>query len=87
MRPGFLIATTVLGLVAGAFVGGTTNAVNGAVSPHYFIAIMRWPDVDVWQTAIAQGIFEGLITGFVFTLIFTTATAIITARPVQSVSQ
>jgi hypothetical protein len=67
-------------VLASGFLGGTTNAVNGAVSPTYFVTIMRWTDVeDVWRASIAQGIFEGLLFGVFFSLIFTVATGLITA--------
>lgn len=77
-RPGVLAGIAFTGILAGAVVGGTTNAVNGAVSPEYFEAVMRWPPIDIWERAIAQGVFEGLIVGFGLALIFTIATGIIT---------
>jgi hypothetical protein len=77
-RPGVLAAVAFTGILAGGFVGGATNAVNGLVSPLYFVTILGWPNVDVWRAAIAQGVFEGLLTGFAFSVIFTIATAIIT---------
>jgi hypothetical protein len=59
--------------------GAATNAVNGAVSPTYFVNILRWHDVqDVWRASISQGVFEGLVFGFLFSLIFTTGVGIIT---------
>jgi hypothetical protein len=65
--------------MASGFLGGTTNAVNGWVSPTYFVTILRWQGVeDVWRASIAQGIFEGLIFGVFFSLVFTIATGIIT---------
>ncbi len=57
--------------LAGGVLGGLTNAVNGAVSPGYFVRVMRWADVqDVHRAAIAQGIFEGLLYAAVFSAIF-----------------
>jgi hypothetical protein len=69
----------VSGVLASGVLGGTTNAVNGAVSPTYFVTILGWHGVeDVWRASIAQGVFEGLLFGIVFSLIFTVATGIIT---------
>jgi hypothetical protein len=74
-----LAATAVSGVLASGLLGGTTNAVNGAVSPTYFVTILRWQGVeDVWRASIAQGIFEGLLFGIFFSLLFTVATGIIT---------
>ena len=78
-RPVSLAAIAVSGVLASGFLGGTTNAVNGAVSPTYFVTILRWQGVeDVWRASIAQGIFEGLLFGIFFSLLFTVATGIVT---------
>ncbi len=51
----------------------------GSVSPLYFITILHWHNVEnVWRACIAQGVFEGLVSGFFFALIFTVATAYFT---------
>jgi hypothetical protein len=74
-----LVAIAVTGVLACAFLGGTTNAVNGAVCPEYFVTILGWRDVEnVWRASIAQGIFEGLLFGLLFSLIFTVSVGIIT---------
>ncbi len=79
-RPFALGALAVSGIFACAVVGGSTNAVNGLVSPLYFVTVLGWHGVeDVWRAAIAQGIFEGLLFGLFFTLIFTVGTGIITS--------
>jgi hypothetical protein len=73
-RPLALVSLASTGVLAGAIFGATTNAVNGWVSPGYFVRILRWGDVgDVWRASIAQGIFEGLLYGFLFSMIFTGA--------------
>jgi hypothetical protein len=78
-RPFALGATAVTGIALCALVGAVTNAVNGLVSPRYFITVLRWDGVeDIWRAAIAQGIFEGVLFGLFFSLIFTTGTGIIT---------
>ena len=78
-RPLDLAATAVVGMVFGGFLGATTNAVNGLVSPRYFVTILGWRDVaDVWRASIAQGLFEGLLLGVVFSAVFTTACGLIT---------
>jgi hypothetical protein len=78
-RPLALAAIAVSGVFASGFLGGTTNAVNGAVSPIYYITILRWHGVeDVWRASIAQGVFEGLLFGIFFSLLFTVGTGIIT---------
>lgn len=78
-QPLAIAAIAVCGVLASAFLGGTTNAVNGAVSPLYFVTILGWDGVqDVWRASIAQGIFEGLLFGILFSLLFTVATGIIT---------
>jgi hypothetical protein len=78
-RPLALAGIAACGVLASAFLGGSTNAVNGLVSPEYFVNIMGWSGVeDVWRASIAQGIFEGLLFGVFFSLLFTVATGVIT---------
>ena len=78
-RPFALGAVALTGVALCALVGGATNAVNGLVSPLYFVTVLNWHGVeDVWRAAIAQGIFEGLLFGLFFTLIFTIGAGIIT---------
>jgi hypothetical protein len=78
-RPLDLAGMALTGVLACAVLGGTTNAVNGLVSPTYFITILRWHNVEnVWRASIAQGVFEGLIFGIFFSLLFTAATGTIT---------
>ena len=78
-RPLALAGIAVSSVLASGFLGGTTNAVNGAVSPAYFVTILGWTGVeDVWRHSIAQGVFEGLLYGVFFSLVFTVATGIIT---------
>src|SRR5262249_18752264 len=78
-RPLALVGLAVTGIAAGALFGAATNAVNGAVSPTYFINILGWHDVeDVWRASIAQGVFEGLLFGTLFALVFTTGVGVIT---------
>src|SRR5262249_17143470 len=78
-RPLALFAIAVTGVLASACLGAITNAVNGWVSPRYFVTILRWEGVeDVWRASIAQGIFEGLCFGVFFSLLFTAMTGVIT---------
>jgi hypothetical protein len=71
-RPGALLVIALATIGTGGLLGAATNAVNGAVSPIYFVNILRWEHVAyVWRAAIAQGIFEGFIYGTVFAIIFT----------------
>jgi len=78
-RPLDLGALAVSGVLASGLLGATTNAVNGRVSPLYFVTVLGWHEVaDVWRAGIAQGAYEGLLFGVFFSLVFTTATGIIT---------
>jgi hypothetical protein len=79
LRPTALVGVALTGVFAGALIGGTTNAVNGLVSPIYFVNILHWHNADnVWHACLAQGIFEGLVSGAFFSLIFTATTAYFT---------
>lgn len=79
IRPAAFAAIAFSGIAAGGLVGAGTNAVNGFVSPTYFITVLHWHHVEnVWRASIAQGIFEGVVFGFFFSLIFVIATAIMT---------
>jgi hypothetical protein len=79
LRPFALAAVAVSGVLAGGFLGATTNAVNAIVSPLYFVTILHWRDVEnVWRAGVAQGALEGLLFGVLFSLIFSAATGIIT---------
>ncbi len=74
-----IIAVCLTCIFAGAFIGGITNMVNGAVSPLYFKNIMRWHDINnIWRASVAQGILEGIIYGIIFASIFTTVFGVIT---------
>ena len=74
-----LVGIALCGVLASGILGGTTNAVNGWVSPTYFVTILGWRGVgDVWRASIAQGVFEGLVFGIFFSLIFTVGTGLIT---------
>jgi hypothetical protein len=74
-----VVAIALTCVVLGALIGGTTNMVNGAVSPQYFKNIMRWDDVThIWRASVAQGIFEGLIYGVLFAALFAAVYGIVT---------
>ncbi len=78
-RPLTLIGIAATGVAASACVGCATNAINGWVSPLYFVRIMRWDNFeDIWLASIAQGIFEGICFGAVFSLMFAAGVGIIT---------
>jgi hypothetical protein len=78
-RPIALFAVAVTGVAASACSGGLTNAVNGWVSPRYFVTILHWQGVeDVWRASVAQGVFEGLCFGVFFSLLFTGVTGVVT---------
>lgn len=71
----------ISGIVACGLLGGATNAINGWLGPTYFINIFGWDWMDpeeVWRASIAQGIFEGLLTGVLFSLLFAVGLGIIT---------
>lgn len=73
-----LLLIAALCVIAGGFLGASTNAVNGAVSPEYFRKIMGWDHVQhIWLAAIAQGILEGLIYGVMFSIVFTLVVGIV----------
>jgi hypothetical protein len=79
VRPLTLFGVAATGVFASATLGAITNAVNGWVSPLYFVTIMQWRGVeDVWRASIAQGIFEGLCFGVFFSLVFTAGVGVIT---------
>jgi len=79
VRPLALIGVVLTGVFSSALLGAVTNAINGWVSPLYFVTILGWRGVeDVWRMSIAQGIFEGLLFGVFFSLVFTTGVGIIT---------
>lgn len=76
-RPLALVGIAAGTVLAGMFVGASTNAINGAVSPTYFVSVMGWVG-NVWSMSIAQGVLEGLVAGFVLSIVFTTTLGIIT---------
>src|SRR5262249_23899709 len=64
--------------------GVITNAINGAVSPGYFVRIMGWsPGPGIWAASVAQGIFEGAIFGLIFGILFTVVVAIASAARIS----
>ena len=65
-------------ILAGGLFGAACNAINGAISPYYFKAVMHWNSPHIWSSAVAEGVTEGLIYGILFSVIFTTGFGIIT---------
>lgn len=57
---------TFLSIFIGGFIGGITNIINGYISPEYFRRVMNWEFQNIWTASIAQGIFEGLLYGLIF---------------------
>jgi hypothetical protein len=51
---------------AGAFIGASTNAVNGALSPEYYRAVLGWDFPGIWAASVAQGIMKGALYGVLF---------------------
>lgn len=79
VRPVALCAIAITGIAAGALLGAVTNAINGAVSPLYFVNVLGWHGIeDVWRASIGQGIFEGGCFGFFFSLAFIVGVGVIT---------
>lgn len=78
-RPLTLFALALTGVFASACLGALTNAINASISPYYFETILHWHEVqDVWRASLAQGIFEGILFGIFFSLVFTAGVGIIT---------
>jgi hypothetical protein len=78
-RPLALVGIAVAAILAGTLVGVCTNAIDGAVSPTYFINVMGWQYVsNIWQASILQGAFEGSAVGLLFSMILTTTIGIVT---------
>jgi hypothetical protein len=78
-RPLALFGIAVTGVLVCAGIGAVTNAVNGWISPRYFVTILGWRGVkDVWRASIAQGVLEGLCFGVVFSLVFAVGAGMIT---------
>ena len=71
----YIIIITVF---IGALIGGTSNFINGYISPTYFKNIMGWDFEEIWSASIAQGIFEGLLNGIAFSILYGIAFSIIT---------
>ena len=73
-----LSGLALTGVFTGGFLGALTNAVNGAVSPGYFITVLGWRNVEhVWIACIARGIFEGLVIGLIFSTLLAIAASLI----------
>src|SRR6185437_4806174 len=78
-RPVALIGIAATTILAGMLVGASSNAINGIVSPTYFINVLGWQGVpNVWSASIVQGLFEGSVLGAVLSAIFTTTIGIVT---------
>lgn len=77
-RPVALAGTAATLIVAGAFIGASTNAVNGVVSPIYFRNVMKWEDVEnISRAIVAQGILEGLVYGVLIAGVFTLVVGVV----------
>src|SRR5208282_113956 len=70
--------TLIVSILGGGVLGALTNFINGRVSPWYLEKIMRWNGVsDIPRAAIAEGIFEGLISCLILGTLFVVALSII----------
>ena len=58
-----------LSVLAAAIIGASTNAINGALSPDYFRAVLGWDFPGTWAASIAQGIMEGATYGVLFAMV------------------
>ncbi len=80
LQPAGLLFIAATGIIGGAAVGASTNAVNGVVSPLYFSNVLGWQDIeDVWRASIAQGILEGLVCGVMFSVVFTLVVGVVSS--------
>ena len=78
-RPITLFGIAMTGILGSRCLGGMANAVNGWVSPEYFVNIMHWQEIsDIWRASIAQGVLEGLGFGVFFSLVFAGGAGIMT---------
>jgi hypothetical protein len=81
-RPWALVGIGVTTVLAGAIFGAGTNAINGAVSPTYFVNVMGWyvlsTKEEIWWASVGQGVLEGSALGLLFSVILTTSIGIIT---------
>jgi hypothetical protein len=78
-RPLDLIAIAATTMLAGMVVGASTNAINGAVSPNYFVNVMGWQGItDVWRASIVQGVLEGFVIEMILSILFTATVGIVT---------
>jgi hypothetical protein len=82
-RPFALVAISATTILFGAAFGATTNAINGVVSPTYFIRVMGWSTSNVWAESVAEGVFEGLVIGTMLSVIFTLTTGLVTQATVE----
>jgi hypothetical protein len=79
IRPLALVGIAATVIFAGILFGATTNAINGAISPIYFISVMGWQFIsDVWWASIVEGVFEGTVAGLLLSVVFTSTLAIVT---------
>lgn len=78
-RPLALLGIAMTLVLLGGLTGVLTNSISGAISPRYFRTILRWqdmPDEAIWRASIAQGLFEGLIFGFLCAVVFSSVIGI-----------
>jgi|SRR6476661_9112541 len=59
----------LLCVLSAAVIGASTNAINGAVSPEYYRAVLGWDFEGIWAASIAQGIWEGILYGVLFAVV------------------
>ena len=71
-RPREIAALLPLGVLCGATVGVFTNAINGWLSPGYFVATLGWQHRSafvLWVRSVAEGVLEGCALGALLGLI------------------
>jgi hypothetical protein len=80
MKPFSLIGIWITGILGAAVLGALTNFANSQVSALYFRNIMHWRDVsNISQAIVAQGFFEGILSGLLVSTIFATIVGIISS--------
>ncbi|MDR1491178.1 MAG: hypothetical protein LBT05_00405 [Planctomycetaceae bacterium] len=72
------------GIAASVILGVFCNGVNGMICESYYPIVLRWENISfasfsfsLYCAVIAQGVFEGLLFGIGFSLVFTIAALVI----------
>jgi len=75
-----MILLCIIGTCGGFVLGAFTGVLNGLISPVYFLNVMNWNVDVVWPAAMREGMLEGSVYGFAYSICFIVLISVFSER-------